>query len=120
MTTRAPIRLAARIRSAVDQVFGPVSASQGTAQRRLLLTRSVFAYFVLISTLVQIVVWLTIAIFRGHLDSPWWLLTALPGAALVGVLTLIDRWRIWWSSTTPANAQDTTPEPSGTPTNTSR
>jgi hypothetical protein len=32
-----------------------------------------------------------IAVLSGHLDSPWWLTTAVPVAALVGILTAADR-----------------------------
>ena len=82
---------------AVGDVFRPVGAPRGTVQRRILLTRSAFAYAGLITTLVQIVVWLTIGVVSGHLDTPWWLWTAVPAAVVVVGLTVVDRWRSWWS-----------------------
>jgi len=81
-----------RLHAVADDIFGPVRASHGTFERKLLLTRSAFAYGGLIATLVQIVVWLAIAVTTAHLDTPWWLWTALPAAAAVGLLTLARRW----------------------------
>lgn len=88
-----------RIHDAAEQVFGPVQAPRGSLQRRLLIARSAIAYFGVVTTLVQIVVWLTIGVFRNHLDSPWWLWTTVPAAAAVVCLTVADRWRAWWSAT---------------------
>jgi hypothetical protein len=87
-----------RIQAAVDEIFGPVHAPHGTPERRILLARSALAYACLIATLVQVVVWLTIAVLTGHLDSPWWLWTTIPTAAAVVGLSVADRWRTWWST----------------------
>ncbi|MDT3444858.1 MULTISPECIES: hypothetical protein [unclassified Pseudofrankia] len=85
-----------RLHDLADEVFGPVRAPRGTLERKLLLVRSAFAYGGLIATLVQVVVWLTIGVITAHLDSPWWLWTAVPAAAVVGLLTLARRWQHWW------------------------
>jgi hypothetical protein len=90
-----------RVSSLVEEIFGPVRAEAGTAQRRLLVARSVLAYVGLVGTLVQVVVWLMIAVITADLDSPWWLWTTVPAAAGVAALTLADRWRGWFA-TTPA------------------
>jgi hypothetical protein len=89
-----------RINELVEEVFGPVHAEPGTAQRQLLVARSVLAYVGLVGTLVQVVVWLMIAVFTGSLDTPWWLWTTVPAAVGVAVLTLADRWRGWFATTT--------------------
>jgi hypothetical protein len=87
-----------RIRSAAEQVFGPVRAPRGSLRRRILLARSFFAYATVVSTLVQLVVWLVIGVFTGHLDTPWWLWTTVPATAVVVGLTLADRWHTWWAT----------------------
>jgi hypothetical protein len=51
------------------------------------LNRAVTTFWVL-ATGVQIVVWIMIMIIGRHLQEPWWLWTALPGAALTAGL----RW----------------------------
>lgn len=57
------------------------------------------------ATAVQVIVWLMMAIFRTHLDSPWWLWT--PASALVtnAALLLLDHARRHWSA---ASAQTET------------
>jgi hypothetical protein len=85
-----------RLHDLADELFGPVRAPRGTFERKLLLVRSAFAYGGLIATLVQVVVWLTIGVITAHLDSPWWLWTAVPAAAVGGLLTLAQRWQRWW------------------------
>ena len=87
-----------RIHSLVEEVFGPVRAEPGTARHRLLTARSVLAYVGLVSTLVQIVVWLMIAVITADPDSPWWLWTTVPAAVGVAALTLADRWRGWFAT----------------------
>ena len=96
-----PIETTLRIRSVGEQVFGPVCAPRGTLRRRILLARSFFAYGAVISTLVQLVVWLVIGVFTGHLDTPWWLWTTVPATAAVIGLTLADRWHAWWATASP-------------------
>ncbi len=92
----------ARIHAVGEQVFGPVHAPRGTLERRILLARSAFAYAGLVTTLVQVVVWLTIGVLTGHLDSPWWLWTTVPAAGAVAGLTIADRWRTWWADASAA------------------
>jgi hypothetical protein len=82
---------APRLRALTEEILGPVRAPRGTARRRLLLARSACAHVGLIATVIQLVVWLMIGVLTAHLDSPWWLWTAVPAAAAVGVLTLLDR-----------------------------
>lgn len=87
-----------RIQALGTEVLGPVSAPHGSSRRTIQLARLLCAYGTLLATLVQVVVWLMIAVFSGNLDTPWWLWTAVPGAAAVGALTLLERWRTWWTS----------------------
>lgn len=86
-----------RIQALGAEILGPVRAPHGT-RRTIQLARLVCAYGTLLATLVQVVVWLVIAVFTGHLDTPWWLWTAVPGTVAVGALTLLERWRTWWTS----------------------
>jgi len=119
MSTATETTQKSRIQGLVDDVFGPVRAEPGSARRRLLVVRSVLAYVGVVSTLVQIVVWLMIGVIRTHLDGPWWLWTTVPAAAGVAVLTLADRWHSWFAGTdahgnthgnTHDNAHDNTAE----------
>jgi len=87
-----------RLQGLADQLLGPVGAPRGSLERRILLARSAFTYAGLITTLVQIVVWLAIGVLTGHVDSPWWLWTTVPAAAAVVALTVADRWRRWWAT----------------------
>lgn len=96
-TTTSPTTTT-RLQALGEQLLGPVRAPRGTLERRILLARSAFTYGGLITTLVQLVVWLTIGVLTGHLDSPWWLWTTVPAAAAVVGLTFADRWRRWWST----------------------
>ena len=91
-----------RFRPLVEEVFGPVDATRGTLERRVLLARSGVAYFGLVTTLVQVVVWLVIGLMTNHLDSPWWLWTTVPAVAAVAALTAVQRWHRWW---TPARSE---------------
>ena len=99
MTTTPAHTFSSRLQKTAEDILGPVQAPRGTVRRRVLLVRSAAAYGGLISTLVQIVIWLTIAVFTGHLDSPWWLWTTVPAAVAVVGLTAVDKWRTWWVST---------------------
>jgi uncharacterized protein DUF1707 len=42
----------------------------------------------LVTTALQVVVWLTMALATAHLDTPWWLYSAVGGGMIVGVLWL--------------------------------
>ena len=99
-----------RIRSALDDVFGPVRARPGTTRHRLLLARSVLAYLGLVATLVQVVVWLMVGVFSGDLDTPWWLWTTVPAAVAVAALTAADGWSGWYAAPTRSTHTDTTSE----------
>jgi hypothetical protein len=99
MKTTTPHTVGSRLHAIGEDVLGPVRAPHGSAERRILLARSVLAYGGLILTLIQIVVWLMIGILSSGLDSPWWLWTAVPAALGVAGLSLVDRWRRWWNST---------------------
>lgn len=96
-----------RIQSLIDEVFGPVRTAPGTARYRLLLARSVLAYFGLVATLVQVVVWLMIGVISADLDTPWWLWTTVPAAFGVAVLTLADRWHGWFATAADTSNDDT-------------
>lgn len=97
-TTTAPP--SSRFRSLAAEIFGPVDAPDDAVEHRLLVARSAVAYAGLVATLVQVVVWLMIALVTTHLDSPWWLWTTVPAAAAVGVLTAVVHQRRWWQRTT--------------------
>ena len=83
-------RIGTRIGAFVDDVVNP-QRPRGGSPRRLLRVRQVAAVGGALATLVQIVIWLMIAVISGDLDSPWWLTTAVPVAILVGILTAADR-----------------------------
>jgi hypothetical protein len=72
-------------------VFGPVADDLDPRRRRLLLARRAIAVVGTVVTLVEIIVWLAIAVAGGGLDAPWWLWTAVPAAAAVAALTLASR-----------------------------
>lgn len=98
VTSAAASRSGSRIQGVLDDVFGPVLAPAGTVERRLLVARSVVAYLGLLTTLVQVVVWLSIGAVTGDLDSPWWLWTTVPAVAAVAAMTAARHWHRWWRS----------------------
>jgi hypothetical protein len=77
-------------RAAVN-LFGPVNAPDRSTRQRLLQARRVCAAVGALATLLQVVVWLLIAVVTGRVDSPWWLWTAAPAALLTLSLGLTDR-----------------------------
>ncbi len=89
-TTPSHDTIGTRIGTFVDDVLNPQTPAGGPP-RRLLRVRQIAAVAGTLATLVQIVIWLMIAVISGHLDSPWWLTTAVPAAVLVGILTAADR-----------------------------
>jgi hypothetical protein len=91
MTSTTAPTIGSRLHTIGTEILGPVRAPRGTPGHRILLARSAVAYFGLIATLVQLVIWLVIAVLTVHLDSPWWLWTAVPAAGAVGALTLAAR-----------------------------
>ena len=91
MTTNPSLdTIGTRIGAFVDDVLNP-QGPPGAPPARLLRIRQVAAVAGALATLVQIVIWLMIAVLSGDLDAPWWLTTAVPVAALVGILTAADR-----------------------------
>ena len=58
------------------------------------------------ATAVQVIVWLLMAVFRTHLDGPWWLWTPASALAINAVLLAFDHARGHWSST-PARTEPT-------------
>jgi hypothetical protein len=45
-----------------------------------------------VGTLIQIVIWLLLAVFSGSPDTPWWLYYAAGGAAVIGSLWIVDEF----------------------------
>ncbi|GAB3860671.1 hypothetical protein GCM10028801_23860 [Nocardioides maradonensis] len=86
------------IQSLGQELLGPVRAPRGSLRHRLLTARSVVTYAGLLLTLVQVVVWLLIGVFSGSLDTPWFLWTTVPAAALVAALTATAHWHRWWTA----------------------
>lgn len=80
-------------RSLLHEIDRPIPADIDPGRRRLLLARQIVVLAGAMTTLVEIVVWLSIALLGGGLDAPWWLWTAVPVLAAAGVLTALDRFR---------------------------
>jgi hypothetical protein len=80
-------------RSLLHEIDRPIPSDIDPGRRRLLLTRQIVVFAGAMATLIEIVVWLSIALLGGGLDAPWWLWTAVPALAAVGVLTALDRFR---------------------------
>ncbi|MFD9894530.1 hypothetical protein ACFWY9_34735 [Amycolatopsis sp. NPDC059027] len=78
-------------RTLVTDLVRPVRHDLDPARRRLLVARQVVVLAGAAMTLVQVIVWLMIAILGGGLREPWWLWTAIPVVLAAGVLTGIDR-----------------------------
>lgn len=72
-------------------VLGPVPDDLDPQRRRLLLARRAIATIGTVILLVEVIVWLAIAVADGGLDAPWWLWTAVPAAAAVAALTVAVR-----------------------------
>ncbi|GAB3868961.1 hypothetical protein GCM10029964_127170 [Kibdelosporangium lantanae] len=81
------------VRTLVTDIVRPVRQDVDPTSRRLLLARQIVALAGTAMTLVQVIVWLMIAILGGGLRAPWWLWTAIPVVVAVGVLTGIERFR---------------------------
>lgn len=80
-------------RTLVTDVVRPVRRDIDPTSRRRLVARQIVVLAGAAVTLVQVIVWLMIAILGGGLRAPWWLWTAVPVAIAVGVLTGIERFR---------------------------
>lgn len=57
---------------------------------RLRSVRRAVGALAVVGTLIQIVVWLLVAVFSQSLDSPWWLIYASGGATAVASLWIVD------------------------------
>lgn len=66
----------------------PRPGDDGT-DRMLTLRRAVGAVTV-VGTLVQVVVWMLVAVFSGSVDTPWWLFSLAGGGTAVLVLLIAD------------------------------
>lgn len=77
----------------VADIVRPVRQNLDPTSRRLLLARQIVVLVGAAMTLVQVIVWLMIAILGGGLREPWWLWTAIPVVIATGVLTVIERFR---------------------------
>jgi len=80
-------------RTLVTDIVRPVQQDLDPTSRRLLLARQIVVLAGAAMTLVQVIVWLMIAILGGGLREPWWLWTAIPVVIATGVLTGIERLR---------------------------
>jgi hypothetical protein len=94
----APRHSDSAFRRGLEEVFGPVEALADPFEHRLAVARSAIGYAGLLATLVQVVVWLLIALVSGHLDAPWWLWTTGPAVAALAALSLVRRWHRWYVS----------------------
>lgn len=72
-------------------VFWPTRPDAGPNRRRLLHARRLVAAVATTVTLIQVIVWLMIALLGGGLDAPWWLWTAVPSLVVVAALTCAER-----------------------------
>lgn len=81
------------VRTLLTDIVRPVRHDLDPASRRLLLARQIVVLAGAAVTLVQVIVWLMIAILGGGLPAPWWLWTAIPVAVAAGVLTAVERFR---------------------------
>lgn len=70
---------------------GPASFA-GTG--RLRAVRRVVGVATVVGTLVQIVVWLMIAVFSGSVDTPWWLFTTVGGVVVAVCLWMVEAYGI--------------------------
>jgi hypothetical protein len=75
------------------EITRPVPHDGDPVRRRLLLARQIVFVAGAALTLIQVVVWLLVAVLGGGLDVPWWLWTAVPAAAAVAALTGLARFR---------------------------
>ena len=81
------------LRTLATDIVRPAVYGADPARRRLLLARQAVAFVGTSATLVQIIVWLLIALLGGGLAEPWWLWTAVPVAVALAALTGADRRR---------------------------
>src|ERR1044072_178488 len=79
-----------RVVDFIVDVFAPSRTAPNVIQKRLLRIRQAIATVGLLATLVQVVIWLMIAVLSRHLDFPWWTFTAVPAVIAIGTLTAIE------------------------------
>jgi hypothetical protein len=84
-------QVALQLTAFINDVIKPPESTSGFG-RRVLLARQAAAVGGALATLVQVIVWLLLAVFGGHLDTPWWLWTPAAAATAVGLLTVVDLW----------------------------
>ena len=61
---------------------------------RLRSVRRAVGILAIVGTLIQIVVWLLVAVFSQSLDSPWWLLYGSGGATAIVSLWIVDEFGV--------------------------
>jgi hypothetical protein len=74
-----------RIGGLTQRVLWPEA---GTGKLRAV--RRATGVLTVVGTLIQIVVWLLVAVFSRHLDTPWWVFYAVGGAAAITCLWIVD------------------------------
>ncbi|MGH8881501.1 MAG: hypothetical protein ACRD0P_29815 [Stackebrandtia sp.] len=100
-----------RLAAGVGEIFSPATVQRKSLRRTLLKVRQLIALLGVFATVVQIVVWLMIAVIGGDLDVPWWLWSAVFTVLAVGGLTVAHRLA---PDTSPAGTAPTANGP-GTP-----
>jgi uncharacterized membrane protein YhdT len=84
---------AGRATAWLKTMIAPSTARPGSLKRRIHQARQLALTATVLLTLVQMIIWLMIAIGSGQLDGPWWLWTAAGGAFVVLALSSVDRLR---------------------------
>ncbi len=80
----------ARIGTWFGQAVWPDPKPGDDGSDRLLTLRRAVGALTVVGTLVQVVIWMLVAVFSGSLDTPWWLFTLAGGATAVLALLLVD------------------------------
>ena len=83
-----------RAMSEIDRVGAWTSRVLWPDGGRLRSMRRAVGALAIVGTLIQIVVWLLVAVFSQSLDSPWWLLYASGGAAAIASLWIVDEFGV--------------------------
>ena len=60
----------------------------GTGKLRA--ARRVAGALTVVGSLIQIVIWLLVAVFSRHSDSPWWLFYTAGGATVIASLLIVE------------------------------
>ncbi|HEY3688626.1 MAG TPA: hypothetical protein VGL93_36645 [Streptosporangiaceae bacterium] len=85
---QTPIAWLAAVAAAVA---APSTAPAGSVKRRIHLARQAVLIAATLVTLVQMIIWMIIAIATSHLDGPWWLWSGVVGVVAALGLTAADR-----------------------------